>query len=50
LHKAFLRWHDPANWPLLREALAKMGRNDLIGNGPRALAPRGSIPGKTKSW
>ena len=22
LHKAFLRYHDPANWPLLREALA----------------------------
>jgi radical SAM superfamily enzyme YgiQ (UPF0313 family) len=21
LHKAFLRWHDPNNWPLLREAL-----------------------------
>ncbi|MDR3087828.1 MAG: YgiQ family radical SAM protein [Azoarcus sp.] len=52
LHKAFLRWHDPANWPLLREALAKMGRNDLIGNGPRALVPRGQTGqtwGKTKS-
>jgi radical SAM superfamily enzyme YgiQ (UPF0313 family) len=21
LHKAFLRYHDPNNWPLLREAL-----------------------------
>ena len=21
LHKAFLRYHDPENWPLLREAL-----------------------------
>ncbi|MBT4160692.1 MAG: YgiQ family radical SAM protein, partial [Gammaproteobacteria bacterium] len=30
LHKAFLRYHDPENWPMLREALRKMGRNDLI--------------------
>jgi radical SAM superfamily enzyme YgiQ (UPF0313 family) len=26
LHKAFLRYHDPNNWPLLREALKAMGR------------------------
>jgi uncharacterized radical SAM protein YgiQ len=39
LHKAFLRWHDPANWPLLREALAAMGRADLIGNGRHQLVP-----------
>jgi len=40
LHKAFLRWHDPENWPILREALQRMGRADLIGNGPKALVPR----------
>jgi uncharacterized radical SAM protein YgiQ len=45
LHKAFLRWHDPANWPLLREALLKMGRADLIGNGPHCLVPRGRARG-----
>jgi hypothetical protein len=39
LHKAFLRYHDPANWPLLREALKAMGRSDLIGNGKRHLIP-----------
>ena len=39
LHKAFLRWHDPNNWPLLREALQKMGRADLIGNGKHHLIP-----------
>ncbi len=39
LHKAFLRWHDPANWPLLREALKTMGRADLIGNGKHQLIP-----------
>lgn len=39
LHKAFLRYHDPDNWPLLRETLAKMGRRDLIGNGPEQLIP-----------
>ncbi|MBP7467889.1 MAG: YgiQ family radical SAM protein [Thauera sp.] len=40
LHKAFLRWHDPENWPLLREGLMRMGRADLIGNGPNCLVPR----------
>ncbi|TAH40719.1 MAG: YgiQ family radical SAM protein [Betaproteobacteria bacterium] len=40
LHKAFLRWHDPENWPLLREGLKQMGRADLIGNGPNCLVPR----------
>ncbi|MBX3681384.1 MAG: YgiQ family radical SAM protein [Thauera sp.] len=40
LHKAFLRWHDPENWPLLREALIEMGRAELIGNGPHCLVPR----------
>ncbi|WP_127477338.1 YgiQ family radical SAM protein [Sulfurivermis fontis] len=39
LHKAFLRYHDPENWPLLREALQRMGRSDLIGNGKRHLVP-----------
>ncbi|MCK5640046.1 MAG: YgiQ family radical SAM protein [Gammaproteobacteria bacterium] len=40
LHKAFLRYHDPDNWPMIREALKKMGRSDLIGNGKRHLVPR----------
>jgi uncharacterized radical SAM protein YgiQ len=39
LHKAFLRWHDPNNWPLLRDALKAMGRADLIGNGKLHLIP-----------
>ncbi|OQK17008.1 YgiQ family radical SAM protein [Methyloprofundus sedimenti] len=39
LHKAFLRYHDPKNWPLLREALKNMGRADLIGNGKQQLIP-----------
>ena len=39
LHKAFLRYHDANNWPLLREALKSMGRADLIGNGKRHLIP-----------
>ena len=39
LHKAFLRYHDAENWPLLREALKKMGRSDLIGNGKQHLVP-----------
>jgi uncharacterized radical SAM protein YgiQ len=39
LHKAFIRYHDPNNWPMLREALKKMGRADLIGNGKKHLVP-----------
>jgi len=39
LHKAFLRYHDPNNWPALREALRRMGRTDLIGGGKHQLVP-----------
>jgi radical SAM superfamily enzyme YgiQ (UPF0313 family) len=39
LHKAFLRYHDPENWPILRDALKRMGRADLIGNGKQHLIP-----------
>jgi uncharacterized radical SAM protein YgiQ len=39
LHKAFLRYHDANNWPLLREALRRMGRADLIGSGKHQLIP-----------
>jgi hypothetical protein len=39
LHKAFLRYHDANNWPLLRDALKSMGRADLIGNGKKHLIP-----------
>jgi uncharacterized radical SAM protein YgiQ len=38
-HKAFLRYHHPENWPILRETLTRMGRGDLIGNGERHLVP-----------
>jgi uncharacterized radical SAM protein YgiQ len=39
LHKALLRHHAPENWPLLREALRRMGRADLIGSGKGQLIP-----------
>ena len=39
LHKAFLRYHDPENWPILRKALRRMGRSDLIGSGDGFLVP-----------
>jgi len=42
LHKAFLRYHDPENWPILREALKRMGRADLIGPGQHQLVPSGN--------
>ena len=49
LHKAFLRYHDPENWPLLREALKAMGREDLIGNGKHHLIPRWQPAGTGKT-
>lgn len=39
LQKAFLRYHDPDSWPVLREALVRMGRGDLIGPGAEQLVP-----------
>jgi uncharacterized radical SAM protein YgiQ len=45
LHKAFLRYHDPNNWPLLREALRRMGRAELIGSGRLQLVPAYQPPG-----
>jgi uncharacterized radical SAM protein YgiQ len=44
LQKAFLRYHDEKNWPILRDALQDMGRSDLIGNSSQHLIP--SVPQK----
>jgi uncharacterized radical SAM protein YgiQ len=49
LHKAFLRYHDPDNWPLLREALKEMGRADLIGPRPDQLVPNHQPAGTGKA-
>ncbi|MXR36203.1 YgiQ family radical SAM protein [Craterilacuibacter sinensis] len=46
LHKAFLRFHDPKNWPTIRNALEDMGRADLIGNGPQHLVPPWGVEDK----
>jgi uncharacterized radical SAM protein YgiQ len=40
LHKAILRYHDPANWPQIRQVLTKMGLSKLIGSAPNCLVPR----------
>jgi len=40
LHKAILRYHDPLNWPQIRQALTKMGLTKLIGSAPTCLVPR----------
>ncbi|MCG8414819.1 MAG: YgiQ family radical SAM protein, partial [Pseudomonadales bacterium] len=39
VQKAFLRYHDEKNWPVLREALQRLGREELIGTGKRSLVP-----------
>ncbi len=49
LHKAFLRYHDPENWPLLRDTLKRMGRADLIGSGKHHLVPSWQPAGTGKS-
>ena len=53
IHKAFLRYHDPANWPIIRDALHQIGRTDLIGSAPHHLVPAyqpisGGAPAKIK--
>ena len=39
LHKALLRYHDPDNWPMIREALKAMKLDHLVGSGPDKLVP-----------
>ena len=39
LQKAFLRYHDEKNWPVLRKALSDLNRSDLIGLGKQHLIP-----------
>ncbi len=39
LHKALLRYHDPKNWPLIRETLKEMNLGRLIGSGDDQLIP-----------
>lgn len=43
LHKALLRYHDPANWALIRTALEEMGLKHLIGSRRECLVPVPSI-------
>ncbi|MFJ1229657.1 YgiQ family radical SAM protein [Yersinia proxima] len=39
LHKALLRYHDLANWPMIRAALEEMGLQHLIGSRRECLVP-----------
>src|SRR5690606_17195646 len=49
LQKALLRYHDPANWPIIREALRSMRKPHLIGNSVSALVPDETADNRTKS-
>jgi hypothetical protein len=49
LQKAFLRYHDEKNWPMLRTALTKLGRTDLIGNEEKHLVPHEVSKNKPRS-
>ena len=50
LQRALLQYNRPQNAPLVREALIKLGREDLIGYGAECLVrpERSAIPKKTK--
>ena len=37
MQRALLQYRDPQNYSLVREALLKAGRSDLIGFGPECL-------------
>lgn len=39
LQKALLRYHDPAGWPMIRQALKDMRKSHLIGDSASALIP-----------
>lgn len=39
MQRALLQFNDRKNWPLIREALRKAGREDLIGNAKGCLVP-----------
>ena len=47
LHKALLRYHDPENWKLIREALIDMGKKHLIGDKPGCLVPEEDFDAQT---
>jgi uncharacterized radical SAM protein YgiQ len=49
LHKAFLRYHDPKNWDILRQGLKNMGRSDLIGSGENCLVPYSNTGNQSNS-
>jgi len=49
LQKAFLRYHDEKSWDVLRDALKRMNRSDLIGEGAGKLVPAGPRNGRGKA-
>ncbi|MFT5395970.1 MAG: putative radical SAM protein YgiQ [Gammaproteobacteria bacterium] len=54
LQKAFLRYHDPKNWDMIRTALKEMNKSELIGDGENQLVPapeysRSTSHNKTRS-
>lgn len=49
LHKALLRYHDPKNWKIIKDLLLKIGKKNLIGEGPNCLIPSTPNFGKSGS-
>jgi uncharacterized radical SAM protein YgiQ len=39
MQRALLQFNNKRNWPIIRKALDKAGRQDLIGRGPECLVP-----------
>ena len=46
MQRALIQFKDPKNYDLVKEALCKAGRTDLIGFGKECLIPPRKIAGK----
>ena len=50
LQKALLRYHDPAGWPMIRQALKDMRKSHLIGDSASALIPATDPQPTRNNW
>ena len=48
MQRALLQFNNKRNWPIIRRALEKAGRQDLIGRGPECLVPEDMRKGSGK--
>ena len=49
MQRALIQYRNPKNYDLVKEALIKAHREDLIGNGPKCLIREGKYYGKKEN-